>query len=147
MPSISSRYPHDWLCQRIVDGTPDAIIFADRDGKIRLWNAGAKAIFGYSAAEALGESLDLIIPERLRDRHWQGYRQVMATGQTRYGQELLAVPAIRKDSARISIEFSILLVRGANGEMLGSAAIIRDVTARWLKEKALREQLAAMDRK
>ncbi len=95
----------------------------------------------------MGQSLDIIIPEKLRSRHSEGYRKVMATGSTRYGRELLAVPAIRKDGTRISIEFSIVLVRSSSGEVLGSAAIIRDVTARWQKEKELRDRMAALEKR
>jgi PAS domain S-box-containing protein len=133
----------EWLCRRIVEDTPDAIIFADQEGRIQLWNSGAEAIFGYRAEEVLGQTLDLIIPENLRARHWEGYRKAMNTGVTRYGRELLAVPAIRRDGARISLEFSILLVRDDAGGLLGPVAIIRDVTARWQREKALKQQLAA----
>jgi PAS domain S-box-containing protein len=92
-------------------------------------------MFGYSADEALGQSLDLIIPERLRVRHWDGYRQVMDTGVTRYGERLLAVPAMRKDGQRISIEFSIALLKDEHGEVAGAAAVVRDVTARWEAER------------
>lgn len=133
------------LVQQIVEKTYDAIIFADRDGIIRLWNSGAEAMFGYQAQEALGQTLDLIIPERLRERHWEGYRKVMATGVTKYGRELLAVPGIRKDGTRISLEFTIVLLRDLTGELVGAAAIIRDVTARWQREKALKERLAALE--
>jgi PAS domain S-box-containing protein len=136
-----SSYTHEWLCRHIVENAQDAIIFSDREGRIRLWNAGAENIFGYRAEEALGESLDLIIPERLRERHWDGYRKVMTSGLTRYAQELLAVPAIRKDGTRISVEFTIVLVRGSPAELLGAAAIIRDVTARWRREKELKKRL------
>ena len=73
-------YEREWLCQRIVEDAPDAIIFADRDGVIRLWNAGAQAVLGYQPEEALGQTLDLIVPEHLRERHWEGFRRVMATG-------------------------------------------------------------------
>lgn len=139
-------YTHEWLCRQIVDGTQDAIIFSDRNGLIRLWNSGAATVFGYSAEEVVGQSLDLIIPEGLRARHWEGYRKVMATGSTRYGRELLAVPALRKDGTRISIEFSIVLVLSPTREVLGSSAIIRDVTTRWRKEKVLRDRLATMER-
>ena len=140
-----STYTHAWLCQQIVDHAQDAMIFADGDGVIRLWNAGAEAIFGYRAEEAVGRTLDLIIPENLRARHGAGYRQVMATGVTRYGQEVLAVPALRKDGRRISLEFTIVLLRDAAGELLGPAAIIREVTARWQRDKALKERLAALE--
>jgi len=140
------EYNDEWLCREIVYGTQDAIIFADRDGFIVLWNSGAENIFGYSAQEALGQTLDLIIPEKMRARHWDGYRKVMEGGSTRYGQELLAVPATRKDGGRISIEFSILLLRSSIGVILGAAAIIRDVTARWQREKELKERLAALEK-
>lgn len=138
-------YTHESLCRQIVEETQDAIIFADRDGVIRLWNSGAEVMFGYKADEVLGQSLDLIIPDKLRGRHWDGYREVMATGVTRYGRELLAVPGIRKDGTRISLEFSIALLRGATGDLQGAAAVLRDVTARWQQEKALKERLAALE--
>jgi PAS domain S-box-containing protein len=137
----------EWVCQRIVEGAPEAIVFADRAGVIRLWNAGAEAMFGYGAEEAVGQTLDLIIPERHRARHWKGYRRVMETGVTRYGRELLAVPALRQDGARISLEFSIVLVREAAGEILGAAAVIRDVTTRWQVDRALKERLRALEAK
>ncbi len=133
------------LCQRIVEQTPDAIIVADRDGIIRLWNRGAEAIFAYQAEEAVGQSLDIIIPERLRESHWEGYRNVLETGVTRYGDELLAVPGIRKDGTRISLEFSIALLRDEKGEPSGFSAILRDVTKRWGEQKALKERLAALE--
>jgi PAS domain S-box-containing protein len=138
-------YTHESLCRQIVEETQDAIIFADRDGVIRLWNSGAEVMFGYKADEVLGQSLDLIIPDKLRGRHWDGYREVMATGVTRYGRELLAVPGIRKDGTRISLEFSIALLRGATGDLQGAVAVLRDVTARWQQENALKERLAALE--
>ena len=126
---------------------PEAVIFADRQGVVRLWNRGAETMFGYAASEALGRSLDLIIPERFRARHWEGYHQVMATGVTRYGQRLLAVPAMRKDGRRISIEFSIALLKDERGEVAGALAIVRDVTARWEAERELRARLAAPEKR
>ncbi len=136
---------HDWLCRRIVEDSPVAILFADREGTIRLWNAGAEAMFGYLADEALGQSMDLIIPERQRPRHWEGWKKVMATGVTRYGREVLAVPAMRKDGSRISIEFNILLLRTGDGGIPGAAALIQDVTARWQREKEMKARLAALE--
>ena len=138
---------HVDLCQRIVEHTQEAIIYADRDGLIQLWNQGAKAMFGYEGEEAIGHSLDLIIPERLRGRHWQGYRQVMETGITRYGSEVLAVPAVRKDGQRLSIEFTIVLMQDTDGTPIGTAALIRDVTTRWQQEKTQQERIAALEAK
>ena len=140
-----TAYTQEWLSRQIVDKAADAIIFADEQGIIRLWNAGAEAIFGYPAEEALGQSLDLIVPEKLRKRHWEGYRKVMATAKTKYGKETLAVPAITKDDNRISIEFTIVLVTNDSGKPLGTAAIIRDVTERFLKQKELKKRLAELE--
>ncbi len=139
-------YEREWLCQRIVEDAPDAIIFADRDGVIRLWNVGAQAVFGYQPEEALGQTLDLIVPERLRERHWEGFRRVMATGVTRYGRDqLLAVPAVGKDGGRISVEFSIVMLGDAAGQPLGIVAILRDVTQRWQEQRRLRKRLAELE--
>lgn len=137
-----------WLCQRIVEDTALGVIFGDREGIIRLWNAGAQAIFGYSADEAIGRSMDLIVPEKHRQRHWDGYTAVMQSGHTKYGgSQALAVPAVTKDGRRISIEFNIVLVRDASGSVLGAAATIQDVTARWEREKALRGRIAELEQK
>jgi PAS domain S-box-containing protein len=135
----------DWLCRRLVMESRDAIIFADRQGLIRLWNAGAEAMFGYRAAEVEGRNLDLIIPENLRTRHHQGYQRVMAAGHSRYAAELLAVPALRKDGGRISLEFTITLIKDDRGEVLGAAAILRDVTARWQRDQELKKRLAELE--
>jgi PAS domain S-box-containing protein len=136
---------HDWLCRRIVENNPTAILFADREGKIRLWNSGAETVFGYTAKEALGQSLDLIVPERQRQRHWEGWDKVMASGVTKYGRDPLAVPAMRKDGSRISIEFNVVLVRADSGELAGVAAMVQDVTARWQKQKEMNARLAALE--
>ncbi|MGD0950528.1 MAG: PAS domain S-box protein [Candidatus Binatia bacterium] len=133
------------LCQRIVAESQDAIIFADREGVIRLWNSGAEAMFGYRAGEAIGQTLEVIIPERLRQRHWDGWRKVMATGVTRYGREVLAVAAARRDGTRISIEFTIVVLRDESGKLLGVAATIRDVTTRWQQEKDQKQRLADLE--
>lgn len=138
-------YFGDWLYRQIVNDAQDAIVFADREGVIRLWNSGAKGIFGYDTSEALGQTLDLVIPERFRQRHWEGYRKVMATGVTRYSKELLAVPGARKDGTRISLEFTIVLLKGADGSPIGAAAIMRDVTERWQREKATAERLLELE--
>jgi PAS domain S-box-containing protein len=136
-----------WMYQRIVEDSPIAILYADRDGKIGFWNAGAEAMFGYTAEEAVGQSLDLIVPERQRPRHWEGWSRVMASGVTKYGRDALAVPATRKDGTRISIEFNIVLLRAPTGELLGAAAMVQDVTARWQQQKELNARLAALEAK
>jgi PAS domain S-box-containing protein len=135
----------DWLCRRIVAESRDAIIFADQDGRIRLWNAGAQALFGYRAAEMQGQSLDLIIPEALRARHNEGFRRVMAEGRSRYAADLLAVPGVRQDGTRISLEFTITLIKDDHGRVLGAAAIMRDVTARWQRDRELQKRLAELE--
>ena len=137
----------EWLSQHIVNNAPEAIIFADRTGNIRLWNAGATAIFGYTVEETVGQSLDLIIPERQRGRHWEGYEKVMQTGVSRYGTDLLSVPAVRKDGSRLSLEFSIVLVRDEHNQPIGVAAIMRDVTKRWQEERELKARLTALEQK
>ena len=132
------------FADRLVSGVPDAIVYADADGVIRRWNRGATRIFGFAEAEALGRSFDIIIPENLRERHWQGYRAMMRTGQTRYGDgQILSVPAMRKDGTRISVEFTIVPFTNDAGQMVGIAAIMRDTTARLEELRALRRQLAA----
>jgi PAS domain S-box-containing protein len=141
------EYSPEWLCREVLEKARDAVIVADRDGLVRFWNDGAERIFGHRREEALGRSLDLIIPDRLRERHWEGYRKVMATGVTRYGDDVLAVPALRRDGGRISIEFTILLLRNGGGDLVGTAAFIRDVTARWEKEKELKRRLAELEAK
>jgi PAS domain S-box-containing protein len=129
----------------LVEAAGDAIIVADVHGRIVLWNPAAERLFGFTAAEAVGRSLDLIIPERFRERHWAGYRTVMATGQTRYGTQVLRVPGIRKDGQHLSIAFTVALLRAPEGHCTGIAAIIRDDTARWQEEQALRQRLAALE--
>jgi PAS domain S-box-containing protein len=133
------------LYQRIVEQSPEAIVVADRDGLIQFWNRAAEDIFGYVAAEALGHSLDLIIPEPQRERHWAGYHAVMRSGQTRYGRDLLAVPAVRKDGARISVEFYVVLLPDDTGQIAGIAALIRDVTAHWQRDRELQQRLRALE--
>ena len=133
------------LYQQIIEGAQDAIIFADKEGTIRLWNSGAEAIFGYSKEEAIGETLDLIVPEKLREKHWEGYRKVMDTGVTKYGSDILAVPALKKDDSRLSVEFTIVLLKDDTGKPQGTAAIMRDMTERWQREKELKKRLAELE--
>lgn len=123
---------------------PDAIVYADAEGVIAFWNKGAERIFGFSAAEAVGKPLDIIIPENLRERHRRGFEQTVRTGKSRYGAgDVLAVPALRKDGTRISIEFTILPFQDRTGRTLGIAATLRDVTKRFEETKALRAAAAS----
>jgi PAS domain S-box-containing protein len=134
----------DRFCWTLVHDGPDAIVYADFSGLIRFWNRGAERIFGYSASEVAGRSLDIIIPENLRERHWTAYAETMRTGKTRYGDgDVLAVPALRKDGTRLSIEFTILPYRDREGSLMGVGAILRDVTKRFEETKALRKEAAA----
>jgi PAS domain S-box-containing protein len=129
----------------LVHDAPDAVIYADADGLIQYWNSAAERVFGFSESEALGRSLDLIIPENLRARHWNGFAETLRTGTTRYGAgDLLAVSAQRKDGARISVEFTILPVRDEQQKMIGIAAILRDVTKRPRGFNALRKRLVGL---
>jgi PAS domain S-box-containing protein len=133
----------DQLAGALLTTAADAILATDREGVIRFWNPGATRIFGFTADESVGASLDLIIPERLRQRHWEGWRRVMATGETRYGAgDVLAVPALTKDGRQISVEFTILLLRDADGGIAGMAAVLRDVTARFEEVRRLKRELA-----
>jgi PAS domain S-box-containing protein len=134
----------DRFAATLLASMPDAVIYSDAEGAIRYWNKGAEAMFGFAASEAIGQSLDIIIPERLRQRHWDGYRKTMETGETRYGAgDLLAVPALRKDGSRLSIEFTIVPFHSDSGQMQGIAAVMRDVTARFEEMRALRAAAAS----
>jgi PAS domain S-box-containing protein len=142
-PKMNVDDPH--FAATLIAAMPDAVIYADADGVIRLWNRGAERVFGYTAAEAIGQSLDLIIPENLRARHWAGYRRTTETGQSRYGEgALLAVPARRKDGARISVEFTIVPFPADDGHIAGIAAMMRDVTARFEEMRELRKEVEAL---
>jgi PAS domain S-box-containing protein len=127
-----------WLAHAVVTESAEAIVVSDPDGIIRLWNGGATRMFGHSADEAVGRDLDLIIPEKLRARHSKGYEQTMATGYTRYGDSLLAVPALHRDGHRLSIEFSVALLRDDTGDIVGISAIMREVTERRNAEREAR---------
>jgi PAS domain S-box-containing protein len=138
----SQAFEFDAIAAAVLQGAADAIVACDAEGTIRFWNPGAVRIFGFTAQEAVGRSLDIIIPERLRARHWDGYRKVMASGQSRYGAgETLSVPGEHKDGRRLSVEFTIAALNDAQGRISGLAAVMRDVTQRFEELKALRQQL------
>ncbi len=129
--------------EMFVQTAGDGMVAAGADGRIIFWNPAAERIFGFTAEEALGRSLDLIIPERFRDRHWAGYREVMRTGQTRYASEVLRVPALHKNGAPLSIAFTVALISSARGYVI--AAIVRDETKRWNEERELRRRVAELE--
>lgn len=131
------------LGNALLASASDAIIATDREGRITFWNPGAERIFGFSAADAVGQSLDLIVPENLRTRHWAGYRHAMETGESRYGHgDLLSVPGLTKDGRRISVEFTIAMLRDAQHRPAGTVAILRDVSKRFEEVRELRRKLA-----
>ena len=131
--------------QQVVEGLSDAVVAADPSGAIGLWNPAAERLFGYTPEEAIGGSLDLIIPERLRARHWAGYQTTTATGETRYAHDVLRVPAVHKDGRALSIAFTVALLRDAQGKVAGIVAVIRDETARFAEERNLRKRLAEIE--
>ncbi|WP_348771531.1 PAS domain S-box protein [Azospirillum sp. SYSU D00513] len=142
-PAAISR--HD-IAEALLNAQSDAVVVSDREGFIVLWNPGAERIFGFTEAEAMGQSLDIIIPEGLRGRHWEGYRETVATGQSRYGAgDLLSVPGLHKDGHRISLEFTIVLLKDGAGVVTGMASVLRDVTAHFEQMKSLRKKVAELE--
>jgi PAS domain S-box-containing protein len=132
--------------EQLVETLGDAIVVADASGAINLWNPAAEHLFGFTPAEVLGNSLDLIIPERLRARHWAGFGKTMANGETRYAHDVLLVPAVHKDGRALSIAFTVALLYGPQREVIGIAAVIRDETARFAEERNLRKRIAELER-
>jgi PAS domain S-box-containing protein len=153
--AVHTQSPIDF--EQLVDVIGDAVVISDASGAITLWNPAAERMFGFTAKEALGNSLDLIIPERLRGRHWSGYEKTMATGETRYGHDVLRVPAVHKDGRSLSIAFTVALLHSAgpepgenssvNNTVSGIVAVIRDETSRFTEERNLRKRLAELEAK
>ena len=145
----SGEFEHEELnlFRAIVDQAPDAIIFADRGGAIRVWNCCAETVFGYTAAEVLGKSLDVIIPERLRDAHWEGFRQAIDTGQTKYGNRVLTTRSVHKNGSKLYVDLSFGLLKDEAGAVIGAMAVGRDGTARYLSDAALRARVAELEKK
>ena len=133
--------------QQLVNAVGDAIVVCDANGAITFWNPAAERMFGFAGQEALGQSLDLIIPERQRQRHWDGYHKTMQTGQTRYGNDVLRVPALHKDGRTLSIAFTVAMLFSAEKTVTAIIAIIRDETARFSEERSLRKRLAELEAK
>ncbi len=146
MPGVdAAALPADVLAQAVAQA-PDAVVIVDAAGEVRYWNKGAEGIFGYQAHEMLGSALDPIVPERLRDRHAEGFRAAIARGWSRYGDDdLLAVPALTSDGRTISAEFSVALLATDDGSVANVAAIMRDVNARRAREQELRRRLVALE--
>ena len=133
--------------KQLLSAIGDAVVITDGAGAIVLWNPAAERMFGYTEREALGASLDLIIPERLRQRHWDGYHQTMRTGETKYGTTLLRVPAAHRDGSALSIAFTVAMIHDAEGRPSAVAAVIRDETSRFNEDRALRKRLAEAEAK
>ncbi|WP_426109904.1 PAS domain-containing protein [Massilia sp. PWRC2] len=128
-----------------VSALGDAVIVCDAAGAITVWNPAATRIFGFTESDALGQSLDLIIPERQRQRHWDGYHKTMATGETRYGSDLLRVPALHKEGKSLSIAFTVAMLHAPDGAVSAIVAIVRDETLRWNEERAIKAKLAQLE--
>ena len=124
----------------------EALVFADKEGVIRAWNPGAEAIFGFSPAEALGRSLDLIIPEKLRAAHWRGFERAVAEGATRLGRRAMITRALRASGGTLYVDMSFAVVRNCSGAVIGAVAVARDATGRYLEERRLRERLAELEK-
>jgi PAS domain S-box-containing protein len=131
--------------KQLVEAVGDAIVVCDAGGAITLWNPAAERMFGFAESEALGQSLDLIIPERQRQRHWDGYHKTMQTGQTRYGHDVLRVPALHKEGHALSIAFTVAILYSAEQTVAAIVAIIRDETTRFSEERNLRKRLAELE--
>ncbi len=135
----------DAALAEVVRRLADAVLIADADGQIVFWNAAAERLFGWSEEEAVGQRLDLIVPERLRDRHWEGWHRVMATGETKYGDSLLEVPALRRDGTPLSIAFTVsLLTEPGTDEVTTVVAVLRDDTVRWQERRETNAELARL---
>jgi PAS domain S-box-containing protein len=130
---------------QLVDAVGDAVIAADAGGAIVLWNPAAERMFGYTHQEAMGQSLDLITPHRHQQRHWDGYHKTMQTGQTKYGHDVLRVPAVHKDGHALSIAFTVALLHTPNEKVSAIVAVIRDETIRFSEERALRKRLTELE--
>ena len=135
------------LALAIVEQVADAIIFADRQGVIRLWNPAAEAVFGFSADEMIGQSLDLIIPERLRPAHWKAFHQAIEAGRTRLGRRALITRSVHKSGARLYVDLSFAIVRDAAGEVAGAVAVARDATDRHTSETTMKQRLAELEKR
>ena len=123
-------YPHQpELFKAIAEQIPDALIYADRDGVIRLWNRGAEALFGFPAAEAVGASLDIIVPERFRAAHWAGFHKAIESGQTKPGDPVRSTRSLHHDGRKLYADLSFGIVKDAGGAVIGAVAVGRESRA------------------
>jgi PAS domain S-box-containing protein len=130
---------------QLVQSIGDAVVAADPAGAITLWNPAAERMFGHTEVEAMGKSLDLIVPQRQQQRHWDGYEKTMATGQTKYGNDVLRVPAVHKDGHTLSIAFTVALLHGPDGKVSAIVAVVRDESSRFAEDRALRKRLMELE--
>jgi PAS domain S-box-containing protein len=131
--------------KQLVEALGDAIVIADASGAITLWNPAAERIFGFTEGEALGKSLDIITPQRLQHRHWEGYHKTMTSGVTRYGNDVLRVPAVHKDGHSLSIAFTVALLHTPDQKVSAIVAVIRDETSRFEEERKLKKRLMELE--
>lgn len=135
------------LDRLLISQAPDAVIFADLEGIVREWNPAAERIFGHTAEEAVGQSLDLIIPERFREAHWTGYRRALAAGETKYSGQVLPTRSVRKDGATIYVELTFAIIHNSDGHVIGALANARDITERWAREREQRQRAQELERR
>jgi PAS domain S-box-containing protein len=133
------------LSEALIEQLADAVIFADRNGLIQVWNPGAEALFGYSGDEILGRRLDVLIPERLRSAHWTAFDAATETGRMKHGRESMTTRSIHKSGDGLYVDLSFALVRDDTGQVLGSVAVARDITSRFRAEKESRERIAELE--
>jgi PAS domain S-box-containing protein len=135
------------LDRLLISQAPDAVIFADLDGIVREWNPAAERIFGYTSVEAVGQSLDLIVPERFREAHWTGYKRALAAGETKYSGQALPTRSVRKDGTTIYVELTFAVIHEPHGQVIGALAHARDITERWAREREQRQRAQDLERR
>jgi len=129
----------------LVGAIGDAVVVCDAQGRVIVWNPSAERMFGFTEAEALGQRMDMIVPERLRQRHWEGYDKSMETGKTRYAHDVLRVPAVDKAGRAMSIAFTVFMLYDENGKVTACGSVIRDETDRFAQDRALKKRLAELE--
>ena len=125
------------------DQVPVSLIVSDREGRIVAWNRASEALFGFAPADMVGKSLDVIIPEHLRDAHWKGYDRSLASGETKYAGQVMTTRAVHKEGRKLYVDFSFAMLKDERGQVVGAMAAGRDATERFLAERARRMQQSA----